>query len=551
MVAGVRVNSKNLLWLGALLLLTGLLRCWNMADVFVAGRTFFVDPDCYSRMTRVERILEKPGTVIHRHEFENWPEGTQPHTTAPFDDLTALLSLVLRPFSADPVNLAGAWISVLLGVATAAFLWIWMGRLELPYRIPAMVLFATSPILVHGTALGRPDHQSLLLLCMAVALGAECMLLARGGASRRWGIAAGAGWGLGLWVSLYEPAILLGVTMILVLLLNPRALTSPERWAGWAVFAAILLLAGVVDGWRSPIPDPVVIQYFPNWARTIGELERLSPWSPVFLRWTLGFLPLTPLLLALTALKGRAGNKVRCVWFWLGLLGAVFALTCWQVRWGYFLALIFVMSLPLQLAAFPKRWMALGLFVLGLWPVAGEWEDRLGWSEVGRVQLAQRVEQRRENLALFEVAQRIKEFAAAKGERIPILAPWWQSPALAYWSRQPCVAGSSHQSLPGTVDSARFYLSTDREEAAAILARRRVGCVVVYTPERVLENSATLLGIPGPPPEDALGALLYRRPHSPPPGLELFAVNPVFRVFLRPAGLEQGQSPGSSRNRVE
>ena len=30
-------------------------------------------------------------------------------------------------------------------------------------------------------------------------------------------------------------------------------------------------------------------------------------------------------------------------------------------------------------------------------------------------------------------------------------------PAIAYWSGQRCVSGSSHQSLPGTVDSSRFF----------------------------------------------------------------------------------------------
>ena len=193
-----------------LLALTAMARCWNHSDVFVGGRTFFADGDCYSRMTRVRQIVEHPGKVVRRHDFETWPDGTQPHTTAPFDYLIAAVAVVFRLFMRDTQNaldMAGALISPMLGVLTAAFLWGWAGQLGLAYRVPMIILFAISPILVHGTVLGRPDHQSLLILCMGVALGAEAALLVK--PSRSWSVASGLGWGLGLWVSLYEPAVLL------------------------------------------------------------------------------------------------------------------------------------------------------------------------------------------------------------------------------------------------------------------------------------------------------------------------------------------------------
>ncbi len=528
----VSPGAKASFWLVALLVLAALVRCWNFADVFVAGKVFYVDADCYSRMTRVQRVLAHPGTPVHRHEFENWPEGTQPHTTAPFDDATAALAVALRPFTVDiarATDLAGALISLLLGVAAAAFLWAWAGRLGLPYcRVPTVFLFATSPILVHGTVLGRPDHQSLLILCMAVALGAEAVLFTR--STRAWGIAAGLGWGLGLWVSLYEPGVLLGLALLLNLG-NPKRLVARERWAGWAVFAAILLLAGMVDGWRSPVPDPEVIRFFSNWSRAIGELNHLPPWSPVLMRWTLGLLPLSPVLLLLAGLRKKDAD--RRALFWLAMLLAMVALTCWQVRWGYFLALVFAMSLPWQLSVFPKRWVALAVFAVAFLPVAGEWMSR-----AGRAERSRRAEQRADNLALYAVAQQLRGPL-----RLPILAPWWQSPALAYWSGQPCVAGSSHESLPGTVDSARFYASTDPREALAILARRKVACVIAYDPGRVLAVSDAILGLPqdketANASRNTMAEWLYTRPHSPPPGLELAGMNPAFRVFLRPEGVE-------------
>ena len=45
--------------------------------------------------------------------------------------------------------------------------------------------------------------------------------------------------------------------------------------------------------------------------------------------------------------------------------------------------------------------------------------------------------------------------------RRAFLAPWWLSPALAYWSRQPGVAGSSHQACRARWKRARFFLAPD------------------------------------------------------------------------------------------
>jgi hypothetical protein len=72
--------------------------------------------------------------------------------------------------------------------------------MRLPYRGTLLLLFVVSPILVHGTELGRPDHQSLLLGLIGVALCAEWTLASAD--SRAWSLVSGAAWGLALWVSL-------------------------------------------------------------------------------------------------------------------------------------------------------------------------------------------------------------------------------------------------------------------------------------------------------------------------------------------------------------
>ena len=51
-------------------------RCANYQDVFVAGNVYFVDADCYARMTRAEMVREKPGLIVRHHAFENFPQGT-------------------------------------------------------------------------------------------------------------------------------------------------------------------------------------------------------------------------------------------------------------------------------------------------------------------------------------------------------------------------------------------------------------------------------------------------------------------------------------------
>ena len=77
-------------------------RCANWRDVFFDGGIYFSDADCYARMTRARLCYEHPGTIVRHHEFENFPAGITPHTTAPFDYAIVLLAACLRPFTANP-----------------------------------------------------------------------------------------------------------------------------------------------------------------------------------------------------------------------------------------------------------------------------------------------------------------------------------------------------------------------------------------------------------------------------------------------------------------
>ena len=488
----------------ALLLLTFFARCHNRGQVFHHGGVFFVDGDCYSRMTRAKMVSDGQWIIRH-HDFENFPNGITPHTTAPLDWMIVALKPVVRfaVVLVDPransvlrsqsLDVAGALVSPLLGVATALWLWWWAGRMRLPFRSAVLVLFALSPILVHGTVLGRPDHQSLLMLLLAVALGCEIRLVHSADderiVRRAWSIAAGSAWGIALWVSLYEPLVLLLAVSAMRAVCDRGNMLARGRRSGWFALAGWVMIGILVDGWRLEWPDHALREYFGRWSATIGELRHMDLAGPLLWEWIglLGFV--WPILLWL------AGRDDRRAFGILAALALLLGFTVWQLRWGYFLALAFAMSLPWQLRALRQTWLGWVAFAVALWPLVASWANTLHPDE-----------KTRDDQAWREFSQATLRGIAAKmrgPERAAFLAPWWMSPQVAYWSGQPGIAGTSHQSLPGTIDSARFYLSNDPAQAAEFLRRRQVRWVIAdsasYDLERrdqllAVTNSAALLG---------------------------------------------------------
>ncbi|MBE7212201.1 MAG: hypothetical protein INR65_14360, partial [Gluconacetobacter diazotrophicus] len=316
------------------------------------------------------------------------------------------------------------------------------------------------------------------------------------------------------------------------LLFNRRALWQRERLPGLAAGGAILLAALAVEGWRiDALPgfgEGGGAPYFAAWSQQIGELASVPPWDGTILRWVGWGIWLAPVLLLLPRREAELDGplcRAQAV-----LVVAVWALTCWQVRWGYFLPLVLALSVPGQLGAFSPRWrpVAAAGLVVALWPLFGEWRERL---HPPADQAAARAEAREDTQLLRETAEFIGRASADNHSPVRgILAPWWQCPSLVYWSGQPAVAGSSHESLPGTVDTARFYLETDARAAADLLRERQVRWVVAYEPERVLAaTAAPLLGRTVPP--RCLGNVLYSHPERAPTFLRLAMVNPYFKVY--------------------
>ncbi|MGI8957331.1 MAG: hypothetical protein ACR2II_10515 [Chthoniobacterales bacterium] len=484
--------------LSALILAT---RCANYREVFVAGKVYFVDADCYSRMTRVRLVAEHPGLVVRQHDFENFPAGISPHTTAPLDYLIALLATGLRPLTAQPLDLAGAIVSPLLALAAGWFLWWWSRRVDWPGRWALLLVYALSAILVHGTALGRPDQQSLLIVTLLIALAAEYRLQER--PSRGWGIVSGIGWGLALWVSLYEPLILLAALLLSFVVADRAQFTARARRTGWWILIGIILLAALIE---RRLPEwPEAEPFFANWSGTIGELRPVNLTNPAWLYWSGGLLLVSPFLLLLAAWRRRLP------WTFAGLLALCFVLTIGQARWGYFFVTVFLLTIPAQFAFVRPGWRAGATVVFTLFPLVLFWDKSFAPNEEASAQ----------RIALAQ--WRAVASSLAGPNAAPILAPWWLAPATAYWSGHPVVAGSSHESLPGIVATARFFLSTSPEEAWEILQEHRVKWVLAEDSERVAANSEAILGLSAP--STALCYRLDRDPTKVPDFLNLIGRN--------------------------
>jgi hypothetical protein len=499
-------------------------RCANYQGVLFGGNVYFMDADCYARMTRVRMCAEHPGLIIRHHDFENYPQGTIPHTTAPLDYLILLVSVLLRPFTAHALDLAGALISPLFALLGGWFLYWWSRRMKLKYRWTLLVLYAISPILVHGTELGRPDHQSLLILLVAIATCAEWSL--QTAPLKSWSVLSGIAWALAIWVSAYEPLVLL--VLVLLLLLSSRTgrkqIFSEQRKPGWICFVAIIALALLIERRIPVFPVFQVDAIWRNWSRTIGELLPVSPLNPVWLRWVGWSLVAVPFLVWWRYRSGNdaaAGETKRCFTLITGLVIATYFLTVWQARWAYFFVLIFAIALPVLLESIKFRSVVWIAFFLSLLPVLRDWDEKLWPSES---EFARRVEWRDESIGLRELALTMKS-----GEVRPFLAVWWLSPAIAYWSGQPGVAGSSHESIDGIVQSARFFATEDWQKAREILENRQIAWVLAYDADRTAESCASILG--EPVAQHALCYVLDRAPAQTPRFLAFGAQNSSGKLF--------------------
>lgn len=472
---------------GLFVLLVIVVRFKYVRQMVLDGLPYFADADCYTRMMRVKCLLQDGQVFRSFHPWENAPLGITTHATALMDLLIALPALAFSPFSANGLDWAGWVVSPVLAGLAAWLLWKWTSETSLDLdwtRWPLLLTFALHPLVLWSNSVGRPDHQALFVPLLTLTLVLD-LLRAR---DSRWVWPSGLCWGLALWVSLYEPLALFLVSLILSgVYLRGQML----RW-----LAGVLAVAGpawLLEGWRwgglrEAWHDPLLA----NWLAMVGELKSPPAW------YWLSF-PLTGVALVFAGYSSIAAFRARrarpakskaeagprwtfpVVYPWVLALILV-GLSLWQQRWMTLLPFplawaVFQTLRPLRSPSWRTGWILLHLLPLVAWNL---WE---------MPQLAPP-----KNMAQMRAMAR-----EIQGEGT-ILAPWWLSPPLLYYSGRPIVASSSHQSLSGIVDSARFWTTADFVEAGEILQRRGVRWVAVYRPVRSFANSREILYGPGADP---------------------------------------------------
>src|SRR5207253_8872335 len=281
-----------------------------------------------------------------------------------------------------------------------------------------------------------------------------------------------------------------------------------ERRMGWIVFAVVLAVAFIIERRIPAWPNWEFGGALRNWSATVGELAHVSLASTIWFNWCGWLLLLAPILL-------RPKWNRNTPLFLIALLMAAFALTIWQARWSYFFVMIFAMLVPEILSVLRKLLIATTIFVIALFPIAQAWDHLFADEE-----LARRAENKIEQLELRAISLQIDG---------PFIAPGWFSPALSYWSRQPGGGGSSHESIGGIVETARFFETQDAEVAKQILDRQNVRGIVSYDADRVAQNSAQILG--NPVPKNAFCYLLDRRASEAPRFLRLIEQAARFKLF--------------------
>lgn len=525
-------------------------------------RPFMVEADCYSQLARVQRILAGQGLLQNHFALENWPEGLTPSTTAPFDYVILFLYALLWPFTSHPLDWAGALVSPALWIALVGF-WMLIRSREFNLTGRALLIAGTAvlPSLIWGTAFGRPRHQSLILALMAMGLTAEYERWQLELTPKRaWNIFAGVVWGLACWTSLFEPVVVAGTLIVFNLIVRRRENPAFLIAFGVVLLAMTLLEGGHIFGNVAHVyalrdsPETV------NWLRSIAEVAPLD-FPRLLMR--MAFVVLITPIAAWCLWPRRNGNKtdillillaaaltgLTCLqgrWVYYASLTGLFVIArfCQAERtpegestpFGAVLDrfVLTVVSLPffygcLQLGAFASpsaiALVVLGLLLIGLAQLPNSWAVHLAFGNplsaegLGRIttncwmrlivvvvllfgSLVTDVDQIRShaNQPPLQPSLQLLQVSRAIDNPGGIMAPWWLSPGLLYFSGHPIVSGSSHAGMSGIIDSAKFFTATSWLDAEKILDRRQVRWIVVWdNPDLVypvLDNAQQILGLP-------------------------------------------------------
>ena len=187
---------------------------WLLGDQIVA-QGGLADGDGYSRLLRVERLVETGAWFDSSLPRAGAPFGVSLHWTRPLDVLLIALALPLAPFMGLTAALywAGVVVGPLLHVGLAvALAWAMMPLLGAAAAAIAGALTAVQFGILGFAVVGHADHHMMFVLIAAGALGFMVRALSAADGGRRPAFWAGAVLALGLWVG---PEMLLFLALCL------------------------------------------------------------------------------------------------------------------------------------------------------------------------------------------------------------------------------------------------------------------------------------------------------------------------------------------------
>jgi hypothetical protein len=294
---------------------------------------------------------------------------------------------------------------------------------------------------------------------------------------RAWNIFAGIVWGLACWTSLFEPSVVVVVLILFNLIVRRR-----ENFAFLVSFGTVMLVALLVEGVHIFIPPPEYHEALVRWLSTIAEVQPIGFSGFIQQMTSLSFVLIVPLVS--WRLLRQVGDR-RTDWLLMVLTVLLAILMFVQKRWVYYANLAELLLIARYYQLSPRRWTRLLVVAFFLFSIA--------YDNVVQIQERSHAPAAQPSLELAEIARSIDGPGG-------IMAPWWLSPGLLYFSGQPIVSGSSHCGISGIVASAKFFTATDWSYAESILRERKVRWIVIWDDPvyeyPVLNSSRGILGLP-------------------------------------------------------
>ncbi len=256
-------------WLFVLLLVLGVHAALVLGGITPILHGNMPDSDTYMRLVRVEAWINGQGWFDSTVDRMNAPYGDVLNWTRPLDVLIVAGAYPLHVWQGMDWHTALFWsgaalpvvLHLLLGLAI-----VWAFAPLMPRGVGPLlfVVALLQPVMLAYNMAGRPDHQTLLLICAALMFGGLVREQAGTHQRLRCAIEAGLWAGFGMWVSTEYQFIVIVVTGVLAVL---WLLTGEDRH--------LRALEGLALGLFAMTGLAVLAERGADWAR-VRELDKVS-----------------------------------------------------------------------------------------------------------------------------------------------------------------------------------------------------------------------------------------------------------------------------------